>query len=470
MKYKILPLFLLSAVIFFSGCDKEDDISESSHGHSGRRTKADYTVHEFIHETFGTYYYWADNVPARMDYSAYEYPEDILESFRAQEDRFSAVMDNYSETLNSFNNDLKTDGLDYDLSYGDASKTSVIAIVKYVYDNSPAKAAGMQRGDVIYKVNGELLTPNNYYDLLGSSSCVYTYRKLTKDSEGEVTLSKDDLVSESITKTDMKIDPVLQTKVFNLEGHRVGYFLYDGFTESTETIMKAVENLEAQQITDLVLDLRLNGGGYITTLDTMASMLVPDGNEGNLFIEMSYNELLGKYLEMEEGKDFNKEKFVKISPKLNLQTLYVLVSSSSASASEELISGLMPYMNVVLIGERTYGKFTANSLINCEKKGYDSNGTPYSEWAAYVSIACCKNSKGEMNFVNGFEPNYEVEDDYSELGTEDEPLLKQALTLISGGGALAKKASEKKQLFGEKFASFGKPEIAQAALIKTLVK
>ncbi|MBQ5402840.1 MAG: PDZ domain-containing protein [Bacteroidales bacterium] len=470
MKYRILPVCLSLAALFVMGCDKEDDISDTYRGHSRVKSSEDYSIHKFVHETFSAYYYWADNVPQYMDYSQYATPEDVLESFRVQQDRFSFLTDSYSEMEKSFNNDYTTDGLNYNLTYVDDSKSAVVAIVNYVYDNSPAKKAGMKRGDIIYKVNGNVITADNYSDLLSQNTLVYTYRELIQGEDGQVKLSDNDLVSEKITKIEMQINPVLQTNVITIDNHRVGYFLYDGFTSDTKIIMKAIETLEAQQVTDLVLDLRLNGGGYVSTLDTLASMLVPSGNEGNLFIEMDYNDMLKKYLEMEEGLDFNKEKFVKISPKLELSTLYVLVSGSSASASEELISGLSPYMKVVLIGETTYGKFTTNTFINFDEKGYDSNGTPYTEWAAYVSIACCKNSKGEMNFANGFKPDYEVSDDYVELGSENEPLLKQALTLISGGSALTKKAEERKPLFGEKIASFGKPEITKSALIKTLVK
>ena len=466
---KIFYLMLSAAFLSFVSCNKEDDVKEQGGSGNGYEIDGkDYTVHNFVFQTFGTYYYWADNVPNRMNFENCDTPYDVLESFREKTDRFSAVVNNYSEVEKSFDNDYKTDGTNYDLFLADENSSNIVAVLNYVYDNSPASKAGLKRGDVITAVNGQTLTKSNYSTLLNENVCTYTYKKVSSytDDEGKVRLDwkdSEEFTTEPVTKTDMKIDPVLQVKTFNVDGKIIGYFLYDSFTQDTKTIMDAVEKLQAAQVTDLVLDLRLNGGGYVSTLDTLASMLVPDGNEGKVFLRTEYNSLFAEYLKREDP-DYDKEYFVPISPKLNLSTLYVLISGSTASASEELISGLSPYLKVVLIGEEnSYGKFTSNILVNDdEDKGSDEDGTPYSEWAAYVSIACCKNANNEMKFADGFEPDYYVRDVYYELGDTEEPLLNAAVSMITGK-TVSKKAAA--PLFGKFVDVFGKPEITRAAMI-----
>ncbi len=464
---KIFYFMLSAAFLSFASCNKEDDVKDQG-GYDYEIDGKDYTVHNFVYQTFGTYYYWVNNVPDRINFQNYDTPYDVLESFREKTDRFSAVLNNYSEVEKSFNNDYKTDGTNYDMYLSGDNAENVVAVLNYVYDNSPASKAGLKRGDVITAVNGKTLTKANYSTLLNENVCTYTYKKNSSspNDEGQVSHNWKDsevFTTEAVTKTDMKIDPVLQVKTFNVDGKNIGYLLYDGFTQDTKTIMNAVEKLQAAQITDLVLDLRLNGGGYVTTLDTLASMLVPEGNEGKIFLMTEFNMLVSKFFEREDP-NFNKSYFVPISPKLNLSTLYVLISGSTASASEELISGLSAYMKVVIIGEEnSYGKFTSNILINDEDdRGTDEKGTPYSEWAAYVSIGCCKNANGEMKFANGFEPDYKVRDVYYELGEKEEPLLNAAISMITG------KAVSKKSVdlgLGKFVDVFGKPEITRAAMI-----
>jgi C-terminal processing protease CtpA/Prc len=229
------------------------------------------------------------------DYSQYESPEALFESFRDKDDRFSAVLNNYTETEEYFNNVEMTDGINYQL-YLDKGN-DVIAVVEYVYDDSPAQKAGIERGFVIHKINGTQLTTTNYDKLLAQETCTYTYSVIeTKTENGEEVISygNDMKESKAITKQKMDINPILKSTVIVKNGRRIGYFLYDSFTEDTDCIIKTIEKLSANQIDDLILDLRLNGGGYLATLDTLASMLVPEGNEGKLFITENYNNMLGR--------------------------------------------------------------------------------------------------------------------------------------------------------------------------------
>jgi C-terminal processing protease CtpA/Prc len=456
----------MSATFFFTGCDyqEKDDVIVSRRSKEAlerQENNKDYTVWEFIHSTSKVYYLWQDNVPGYdIQYSNYKTPEDFFESFRHEDDRFSAVLNNYTETEEGFSNVYMTDGINYMLYKESNNNDNLFGVVDYVYDNSPAKEAGIKRGYVIHKVNGTQLTMDNYNTLLGLPSCKYTYSIFTEEEQnGKPMLIYGDDPQESpeITKIHMDIDPVLQTKVFNKNGRKIGYLLYDAFTDDDKTITKAIEKLEAQQIDDLVLDLRINGGGYLITLGTIASMLVPDGHEDDVFIKETFNKTLDREYREWQGKDYNVTRFSKVNHKLNLGRLYVLTSRNTASASEELIAGLQPYMPVILIGDRTYGKFTSNYLLNDTiDVGNDPDGIPYKEWALYICVASCTNANGEMNFKNGFTPDYDIIDTYQhELGDEQEPLLAKAFELCAG--SLAKSQKMQPEPLKGYVGSYGKP-------------
>lgn len=464
----IIILSYIAATLLMAGCsyDETDDdvlVSRRMASDYGQQDKnKDFTIWKFIHEQSMIYYLWHENVPDYgIQYSLYDTPQEFFESFRHADDRFSAVLDDYTETEGSFNNEFTTDGLNYQLYLDDSGQDNVIAIVEYVYDNSPAQEAGMKRGDVIHKVNGEQLTIDNYNKLLSRSTTKYTYSKIKKtiiNGREEYSYGDDLQESPEITKRHMDIDPVLFKTVFNRNEKKIGYLLYDSFTKKTQTVIDAIEYFKAQNIDELILDLRLNGGGHLSTLETIASMLVPDGHVGDVFIKESFNPILDQQYKETLGSDYNVTKFIKTDTKLNLDRLFVITSRHTASASEELISGLMPYMPVTIIGEQTYGKFTSNYLINDTIDiGHDPDGIPYDEWAVYLCVASCTNANGEMNFKKGFVPDFPIGDVYQHAPyNEEDPMLAKALELCAGG-SLAKSLTIYPSPLKGYIAPYGKP-------------
>lgn len=443
---KKITTYLLLILAVSVGCSRDDsDIrrDDPSNNSRNRSYSKDYTVHQFVWETMYTYYYWNDKIPNRLNITQFNTPNDVFEYFLYPEDRFSAIMNNYTETESYFNNVYVTDGINFILGPDRLNSDNVVAYVQYVYKDSPGEAAGIKRGDVITKVNGQTLNKTNYKSLLSLDSYTLTYSKLSvPNGMWEAREYYDtEYTSPLITKISMDIDPVLQVSTHEIDGHKIGYFLYDSFDDGTETLTQAIEKLADQHITELVLDLRLNGGGYITTLNKLASMIIPSGYENKLFIQTDVNPILEKQFK-EDNEELNLY-FSEQNTHLNINKLYVITSNQTASASEELISGLSPYMDVVIIGTPTYGKYTTNLLLNDNyDKGTDSDGINYSEWALYLVVGVCKNSAGEMNFKDGFTPNYLLPDYFeSSLGNVEEPLFAKAISLIiSNQAPIAKRA------------------------------
>ena len=239
--------------------------------------------------------------------------------------------------------------------------------------------------------------------------------------------------------------PVYLDSVYSIADKKIGYMVYNFFAtgktnmshEYDELLMNKLANIKAKGATEMVLDLRYNGGGSVSTAIALASALVKDRNTKNVLVTAEYNALVDSELKKEDGVNYNKDFFIDkiegtniVVPALNLPRLYVLVTGGSASASELIINGLKPYMEVILIGETTYGKNVGSISIYEEKD-------PKNKWGMQPIIVKYYNSNGESEFTAGFPPNFEV-DEFETLrlvdfGNTEDPLLSVALNQITGG-------------------------------------
>ena len=211
-------------------------------------------------------------------------------------------------------------------------------------------------------------------------------------------------------------------------------------------------------IDDLVLDLRYNGGGYLVTEEVLASMLAPVSavEAGNVLYQEVYNAKMAA--EQQEEPTSFKTSFLfrnqgalqvisTVGANPDLPRLYVLATDSSASASESLVCCLRPYMDVILVGEQTGGKYCAGYLMEA-KDWYDSakkslgeseyeRALPYVDnWGIYVMYSRYADCNGvTLSMPDGIAPDYRAEDDPLDgfaLGDPGETMLAAALRLIEG--------------------------------------
>jgi C-terminal processing protease CtpA/Prc len=248
--------------------------------------------------------------------------------------------------------------------------------------------------------------------------------------------------SVTLSKSVISENPVYLTTVINSGTHKIGYLIYNGFYPNYESQLNAAfNNLKSQNISDLVLDLRYNSGGSVATATRLASLITGQFTN-QVFAKEQWNDKLEDYfiasnpsalLNLFTNKLGNNETLAS----LNLNKVYVLTTKSSASASELVINGLKPYINVVQIGDVTSGKNVGSITI------YDSPSFSKSEintnhrYAMQPIVLKIVNKVGFGDYTNGLQPNTLLKEDFGNLGilgNADEPLLNEAIDQIITGG------------------------------------
>lgn len=185
---------------------------------------------------------------------------------------------------------------------------------------------------------------------------------------------------------------------------------------------------------ELVVDLRYNPGGRITAATNLANALAPPSTTSNeeVFVRYEYNEGLEDYYIEREGLDSPnlQVRFSDDPDNLNLNRVYFLTTSSSASASELLINGLRPYTDVVSIGTPTFGKFYGSYVLTGE------NANPPNNYAVVPVTLKYANADGFSDFRDGLAPDHTIEEDILDLkaiGDTTDVMLAKAIQLITGG-------------------------------------
>ena len=449
-----------------------DEEEEEEAGEPECYTSSEAYVNLFCYERMQYYYLWWKDIevktwPVSVD------PVEKVKSIRYEEDRWTSVYEDISPLLSRAVATSGTFGYDFQFYWADNSKTNVYAIVTMVYPGSPAEKAGLKRGSVIVKVNGRNILPTNEdVDALLSSPAV----QLT------VAFSLADYyrpAEVNLVAKDMYLDPVLYEKVFDCGGKKVGYVFFCDFTQGCcERLIEVAKKFKQEGVTELILDLRYNLGGWVVTEELLASMLAPEAEvkAGTLYQTTVYNDTpFAKDLEKSQGKDFSnvyfktrhewksnddtRHSYDTSNANIGLTKIYALVSGSTASASESILVGMMPFMDVEVIGTQTAGKYCSGISMSAEdyfkeceaymaalKKAdlkayaeyvdrvwrYFSNWRDYvGNWGLYVMVNTYADRDGNNPCrPNGLAPDAEVEDypiDPYPLGDDREALLREAL-------------------------------------------
>lgn len=438
-------LFHLLLVGFLSISCSKDEIPETTESSTPLTETKNLEVEKFIYRGMNDIYLYKADVPKLADdyfsdntvkdkyLASFNSPEALYDALQSQQDRFSFMTSDYVALERSFQGVATTNGMRFGLTYY-GNGNEVLGYVQYVLPGTSAEEKGIKRGDVFTEINGITITGDNYINLLGDGN--YTIN-LGHIENGYITMSDQTV---SLTAVEYSTNPVLISKVLEIEGQRIGYIMYNSFTAGYDDELNAgFADLKGQGVTELVLDLRYNGGGSVESAVDLSSMITGQF-EGQIFMKEEWNQDYQAYFEANYpeyllNKFNNQIRTGETINSLNLSRVYILTTNRSASASELVINGLNPYIDVKHVGDTTTGKFQASVTLYDSSNFGRENANKNHTYAIQPLVLKSVNKDGVSDYINGLFPDIPKEESLSNfgvLGDPTEPLLEAAINDILG--------------------------------------
>jgi len=433
MKYTT-NLFFLFICLFLNACSDDDN--------SKKNDDRPETL-GWIEDKMREKYYWNSEIPSKPSYSADE--EAFFKSLLSKNDGKTRNGTHYYYSYIEKASSSTRGGMKENYTYGfefttvsgfkDQNGTTFTgALVLYVYNDTPADKAELKRGDWIVKIDGQYITSNETVKTLYGDAAkefmVYQWVN-NKFMDGKT-------VSIGAAEAITNYSPIYHQDIITASnGKQVGYMVYDRFQSGPDNKDSEYDDELRQAshffsgVDEFVLDLRYNNGGLLSSTRLFCAILGP-------------SDILSKssigHMEYADGtkSQFSANKALLGSGKnLNLPKLYVLTSSTTASASEAVINLLDPYMDVIVIGEKTEGKNVGSQEFVSEDK----------LWEMHPITSMIFNSIPKSDYTNGWPPDHILDDalyhdaegyvdpieGILDLGDEEERLLKAALHHIVNG-------------------------------------
>ena len=450
-----------------SSQEEPDDTNQTQDEDEADLEKPEYEVSDFVWQAMNFFYFWQDDVDLlanSVGENRNQYikmikensdSEKFFESLVHDDDQFSWFIDDYIEQEKSFQGVSKDHGMDFRLSYINKEvNNDLVGYVRLVYKESNAEQQKVKRGMLFTHINDQALTSNNFSSLIGEDSFTITLadwndeKREFENTDTKITLTKQE---------DFSKNPIIVNKVIERGSEKIGYLFYNQFVSNNERHIELNDvfgEFKSEGITELIVDLRYNRGGSNATYIFIASAISGKGSNDIVAKSFWNRNVLDQWfkgadVEIENFYDDvplrNREPSVSIN-KLDLQRVYFITSGSTASASEQLINNLKPYMEVIQVGDITVGKndgsFTLYDLGDIHPSGYFSrgNGTvnPNHKKAIQPLVVKSGNSEDFYQFEDGLVPDHEIKEHIVNLGTIGEPnqerLLDEVLELIVPSG------------------------------------
>ena len=399
-----IVISVLLGVLSFSSCASDDDLSSEAPD-VVRSENVYLEFNKWIYSKMNHDYLWRVDMPDSTSCNYELDPVSFYKSLLSKKDRFS-----YCETNESYNPPIEMVNFGYEYQLYELGDGLEFAQVLFV-TSQILKEKGLKRGDVII--------PQQDKNIIVRGKLVDS-RIVPIDTLEAVT-------PLGYTNT------VYIDSIYISNSTKIGYFCYLQFDEISD-LVPVIKKFYNANIDELILDLRYNPGGYVNTCRYLSNSIVNGRGYNEIFQQCTYNDILTKELEYDTGSGKTISRFstpdngqnVLGSPMygLNLKRVFVLTSKNSASASEAAIISMRPFMDIVLIGEKTFGKGVGSWTIRDNKYRYKLQPITMRYHNALM----------ETTPDDGLPVDYYIPDGYStskkELGDTDEPLLAKAISLI----------------------------------------
>jgi len=382
---KQLKWILALVLVSFWACEPKDDPIPDENSD---------IVKNAIYESMAEWYFWNKELPAVPNAATFDSNEAFLDAIIFKPlDRFS-----YLTTQENFNNAFV--GKNAGHGFGFAFTADERMFLSFVFSEAPAGKDGWQRGWEIIGINGKPITDyktaTGYDFKLGGPDPGISNSFTFKLPDGSTT-------TRTNIKAEYQSNSVLHREIRDLGSKKVGYWVYQSFKAtaglsptSSNEVKNSMEFFEAGGINELIIDLRYNGGGSVAVAEQIMNYLIQASNSNKLMYTNKLNSLKAS---LQSSSIFKK------LGGINLSRIVFITSRGSASASELVINSLDPYMDLVLIGDNTFGKPVGSfPLSRYNRTLVDSN-------VELVPITfATANSQGKAEYFDGFPADFSVGD------------------------------------------------------------
>ncbi len=359
----------------------------------------------FVQDVMLDIYLWADEV-VPVDPATVASPQEMLDVLRVPQDRFSFMQTIAAD--DAFFGSGQFVGLGFRTTITAPDELRILD----VFEGSVAENGGLARGDRILEVNGrpieEILANEGFSASLGPAE-VGVVVEMRWQTPGDLP------VSGEFVKDVVTIPPVARTTVFDSPVGPIGYILFRNFVDTAvQDLVDAFAFFEAESVSQVVMDLRYNGGGLLSVAEVLADLMGGVAAAGQIFYTLEFN----------EANSFRNvsAQFKSLDQSLSLDRMVFITTGSSASASEMVINGLEPFFDVVLVGDTTFGKPVGQVAV-------DFCGNRLRP-VSFRSV----NADGTSDFFDGFPVDCAAADDIDfDLGDPAEASLAEALYYAENG-------------------------------------
>lgn len=427
MTHRTPPFILLAAILTVS-CTGSPTVPDPDDSENAR-------VDRWVYEQLDRIYYWQPRLPRRDDTDLELAPEGYLNSVMAPDDRFSYLEPAEAATRATADGYVTDLGINYIVwLFSDGRRMLQITSV---VPGSPAAAAGLRRSDLVGRVGGFEIPASGVAALLAPDRVILTLCDPDFAPLREVSLAKAPYYDT----------PVMLDTVYTVGALKVGYLAYSKFYSAADDdnatdLVAAFRRMKAAGATELILDLRYNGGGYETLFVKMASLIAPAS-------KVAAGDILA-YRTDREGRTVASgvDRFA-LTPEelaaanLDLARVIVLANGHTASASEVTMHTLARHIPVIHYGAATVGKYVGSYPISGEAEGIP--------WTLHAISSRLWDNRflGDPGYPNGLAPNVAMHDnglpysagngpffgdpgDWDDADGDYDPVLRRVMTDLVG--------------------------------------
>jgi C-terminal processing protease CtpA/Prc len=410
------------------------------------------------------WYYWNENVPTTFNYNNYtlyiaaQDSSPLVESIKLYSplnsvnnlhyDHFSFLL-----TETQYNQIFNGTGGAASFGMNFAQDRNGNYRVSYIPHGAPAYLQGVRRGWQLDAINGIALTPN-----LSAATAAQLNNILSNDASASfqfTTPASPNPVTLTLTTGSYSDDEVIATTSVTSGNQVIGYMAYNTFVTPTDKngnpthpgLDTAFAYLQAKGVTDLIIDLRYNGGGYTEVAEELDNAILPSSANGQILDMEKWDDSLNLYHKAYPGYGIPADTTIYVNktkatnpPGLKINNVVFIVSNETVSASELTINNLKPYFaNMKLVG---LGKSFPSNQQNTAGKpfGFLNYGFPLPtatsvpQYELFLINFETKNALGQDNYISGFTPDVQEYDglEYN-WGDPNEDGYKAAFNFLTKG-------------------------------------